>query len=107
MDNDNTVSQLLKNDDTLVLNDIQCTDDATTISPSENANKETVNHPSHYNMHPKGIEVIDVIEHMDFCTGNAIKYIMRAEHKNNEVEDLKKAVWYLNRKIETLSESKK
>lgn len=64
--------------------------------------KETVNHPSHYNMHPKGIEVIDIIEHMDFCTGNAIKYIMRAEYKNNEVEDLKKAVWYLNRKIETL-----
>lgn len=64
--------------------------------------KESINHPAHYNMHPRGIEVIDIIEHMDFCTGNAIKYIMRAEYKNNEVEDLKKAVWYLKRKIETL-----
>lgn len=39
-------------------------------------NNKNVNHPSHYNKHSKGIEVINIIENMDFCCGNAIKYIM-------------------------------
>jgi hypothetical protein len=37
---------------------------------------------------------------MNFCLGNAIKYIWRADLKNDSVEDLKKAIWYINRKIE-------
>ena len=59
---------------------------------------DSVNHPKHYTEHPSGIECIQVTEHMSFCLGNAIKYIWRADLKNG-VEDLKKAVWYLNREI--------
>lgn len=58
-----------------------------------------VNHPPHYNKHPSGIECIDVVEWMDFCLGNAIKYIWRADLKNG-VEDLEKARWYLDREIQ-------
>ena len=63
--------------------------------------KEMVNHPSHYN---QGIEAIDYIEShkMNFNTGNVIKYVTRAKHKGTELEDLKKASWYLNREIERL-----
>jgi hypothetical protein len=61
--------------------------------------KETVNHPDHYNNNPSGIECIDVVEHMSFNLGNAIKYLWRAGHKGNFVEDLKKAIWYIEREI--------
>lgn len=63
--------------------------------------KEMVNHPSHYT---QGIEAIDYIEShkMNFCIGNVIKYITRAKHKGTELQDLKKASWYLNREIERL-----
>jgi hypothetical protein len=60
------------------------------------------NHPEHYN---KGrFEVIDVIDDWgcDFCTGNAIKYIARAPHKDHPVTDLEKAIWYLQHKIDLL-----
>jgi len=60
----------------------------------------SVNHPAHYNRHPSGIECIQVIEHMGFCLGNAMKYIWRADLKNDAIEDLQKAVWYINREIE-------
>lgn len=63
---------------------------------------EKINHPPHYNAHPSGVEVIAITEHMDFCLGNAVKYIMRCEHKGNKLEDLKKAAWYINREIERL-----
>lgn len=61
---------------------------------------EKVNHPKHYNIGK--FEVIDVIEDWDlnFNLGNAIKYIARCEHKENKVEDLKKAIFYLEREIE-------
>ena len=63
--------------------------------------KEMINHPQHYN---QGIEAIDYIEShkMNFNTGNVIKYVTRAKHKGTELEDLKKASWYLNREIERL-----
>jgi hypothetical protein len=67
---------------------------------------DNVNHPKHYTQHPSGIEVIQITEHMNFCLGNAIKYIMRADHKSNPIEDLQKAVWYLNREIERRTEPK-
>jgi len=60
---------------------------------------ETVNHPPHYNVHPSGIECIQVVEHMGFNLGNAIKYIWRADEKGKTVEDLKKAKWYIEREI--------
>jgi len=40
--------------------------------------RELVNHPDHYNKHPSGVECIDIVEHMSFNLGNAVKYIWRA-----------------------------
>jgi hypothetical protein len=56
-----------------------------------------VNSPSHYR--GKSMQAIDVIENFDlhFNLGNAIKYILRAQHKDDKVQDLKKAIWYLER----------
>ena len=66
---------------------------------------DVVNHPSHYT--DGKIEVIDFIEqkNLNFHRGNAVKYIARAGKKNpeKEVEDLRKAVWYLNREITRLT----
>lgn len=66
----------------------------------------SVNHPPHYNTHPSGIECITVTEHFNFCKGNAMKYIWRAGEKGNEIEDLQKAIWYLEREIERLKNGK-
>lgn len=69
---------------------------------------DNVNHPSHYTSGK--IEVIDFIEDqkLDMHTGNAVKYISRAGKKNpdKEIEDLQKAVWYLQRKITKLEAEK-
>ena len=61
---------------------------------------DSVNHPAHYTQHPSGVECIQVTEWMGFNLGNAMKYIWRADLKFNAVEDLRKAVWYINREIE-------
>ena len=61
---------------------------------------DKVDHPIHYN---KGnIEVIDIIEDwkLGFSLGNVIKYTLRADYKSNRLEDLKKAMWYLQREID-------
>lgn len=65
---------------------------------------DAVNNPQHYTTRPSGVECIDITEHHDFCIGNAIKYLWRAGLKGEgtEVEDLKKAMWYINRKINQL-----
>jgi hypothetical protein len=68
--------------------------------------KEAVNHPSHYNK-IQGVECIDVVEQMSFSLGNAVKYIWRCEEKGNKVQDLKKAIWYLNREISKTLKLKK
>jgi hypothetical protein len=62
---------------------------------------DNVNHPSHYESVVNGVECIDVAEQFNFNRGNAIKYIWRAGHKDKskEIEDLCKAVWYINREI--------
>jgi hypothetical protein len=62
--------------------------------------KDAVNHPPHYTNHPSGVECIQITETMNFCLGNAVKYIWRADLKDDAIEDLKKAVWYVNREIE-------
>jgi uncharacterized protein DUF3310 len=59
---------------------------------------DVVNHPAHYTAHPSGVECIQITEHMNFCIGNAIKYLWRADHKNG-IEDLRKAAWYVQREI--------
>ena len=61
-----------------------------------------INHPAHYNAHPSGVECIEITEHMNFCIGNAMKYLWRAEHKENTVADLRKAIWYIEREIHRL-----
>ena len=75
---------------------------------------DKVDHPAHYTWLKElcGIEVIDITRHMDFDLGNAVKYILRCGHKSEEgmrerqkaVEDLRKAVWYLNDKIKMLED---
>ncbi len=60
---------------------------------------DPVNHPKHYTSHPSGVECITVTEHMGFNLGNAVKYIWRCDLKNDEIEDLKKAAWYIQREI--------
>lgn len=63
-----------------------------------------VNHPNHYGGEDNTYEAIKVIEawHLDFHLGNVTKYINRSGKKGNEIDDLKKALWYLQRKIELL-----
>ena len=61
---------------------------------------DSVNNPKHYTNHPSGIECIEITEHMGFCLGNAIKYIWRADLKNDAIEDLRKAKWYVEREIQ-------
>lgn len=56
---------------------------------------DAVNHPKHYTSHPSGVECIQITRHMGFNLGNAVKYIWRADLKNDAIEDLEKAVWYL------------
>lgn len=65
---------------------------------------ETVNHPSHYGGADNPYEAIKVIEawELGFNLGNTVKYISRAGKKANELEDLKKAAWYLSREIANL-----
>jgi hypothetical protein len=69
-------------------------------------NKEMVSHPQHYGGKDNVYEAIKVIDAWDlgFSLGNTIKYISRAGKKNQtkELEDLKKALWYLNHHIKTL-----
>lgn len=63
---------------------------------------DPVNHPSHYTV--GGIETIDFIEAkgLNYNLGNVVEYMTRADHKGNKVEDLKKALWYLNRELQNL-----
>lgn len=81
--------------------------------------EDNVNHPSHYTWLKDlcGIEVIDITRHMDFDLGNAIKYILRAGRKPilskdksdfhaGMIQDLKKAIWYINDEIELLLNDK-
>ena len=60
---------------------------------------DPVNHPSHYTSHPSGVECIQITEHMGFCLGNALKYIWRAGLKDDPVEDIEKAMWYLAKEL--------
>ena len=67
---------------------------------------DAIDHPDHYNSHPSGIECIEVVRHMNFNQGNAVKYIWRAGLKGHSlgdaITDLKKAIWYLADEVERL-----
>jgi len=56
---------------------------------------DNVAKPFHYNQYPH--EVIELTECLGFCLGNAVKYILRSPFKGKEVEDLQKAIWYIER----------
>jgi len=70
---------------------------------------EQVNHPEHYGGEENPYEAIKVIEEwdLDFHLGNTVKYISRAGKKgtDKELQDLKKALWYLERKIQSLEKN--
>jgi Protein of unknwon function (DUF3310) len=61
---------------------------------------DQVNNPRHYTSHPSGIDCIQITEHMGFNLGNAIKYVWRSDLKNDAIEDLNKAIWYIQREID-------
>lgn len=73
---------------------------------------DNVNHPKHYTSHPSGVECIEITRHYCFSIGNAIKYLWRAglkteegmADKAKEIEDLNKAIWYINDRIKQLKD---
>ena len=79
-------------------------------SAEKQKNHDSVNHPSHYTSDPSGVECIQITRHRNFNVGNAIKYLWRAglkadsvlSEKEKEIEDLKKARWYLADEIKRL-----
>jgi hypothetical protein len=68
---------------------------------------DAVNHPAHYKV--GGIETIDFIEakKLGYNLGNVVKYLTRADHKGNRLQDLRKAQWYLEREIWNAEDNKK
>lgn len=82
----------------------------TDTKEEDNKEHDAVNHPSHYCSHPSGIECIEITRHYTFDIGNAIKYLWRAglkkeqglSDKEKEIEDCKKAIWYINDHIKHL-----
>lgn len=75
------------------------------IYPPTSTQVDNINHPSHYNSNEakcdcgRRIECIDITRHMSFNIGNATKYLWRQGLKNDAVEDLKKAIWYIEDEI--------
>ena len=75
---------------------------------------DSVNSPKHYTSPPSGIECIEITEHMNFCIGNAIKYLWRAGLKqesglndiSKHIQDLEKAAWYIEREIQRIAEER-
>lgn len=62
----------------------------------------TIDHPDHYTAHPSGVECITIAEGFGFNLGNAIKYVWRAGLKQDALEDLRKARWYIDREIQRM-----
>lgn len=70
---------------------------------------DMVNHPPHYTSHPAGVECIDVVEHMPYNVGAAMKYLWREGLKGDgaaQVEDLRKAAWYATREADRLERAR-
>lgn len=94
---------------------VLCTCDChkTSIADLTDLIDDPVNHPSHYTSDPSGIECIEVTRHRNFNIGNAMKYLWRAglktdggDAKEKEIEDIRKAIWYLNDEIGRLEREK-
>lgn len=79
-----------------------------------NKKHNPVTNPSHYTSHPSGIECIEITRHYNFNIGNAIKYLWRAGLKTEKgktdkeklIEDLEKAIWYIQDHINTIKANK-
>lgn len=67
-------------------------------------NPEMVDHPKHYNEHPSGVECIEIVRHMNFNIGNAVKYLWRCGMKDDEIQELEKAKWYIEDEIKRRKE---
>ena len=86
----------------------------TDTKEEETKEHDAVNHPKHYTSHPSGVECIEITRHYTFDIGNAIKYLWRAGLKKEqglsdvekEIEDCKKAIWYINDHIKHLKTPK-
>lgn len=72
---------------------------AASVIPEGSGSPDAVHRPAHYTAHPSGVECIEIVKHMNFCLGNAVKYIWRAGLKADAVEDLQKAREYLDIEI--------
>lgn len=108
MPDNSTVVNVTKNQKVLI-NSAEILKDSKSFVPLWNR-EDKVNHPKHYTSHPSGVECIDITRHYCFSIGNAIKYLWRAglkqevgyKDKQKEIEDLKKAIWYINDRINQL-----
>jgi len=68
-------------------------------APAVHRNVSAIDHPAHYTSHPSGVECIDIVEHMTFNVGAAMKYLWRHGLKGPALEDLRKARWCIDREI--------
>lgn len=104
-------------DKTLVLNELNSLHDVIFEGnigslKEEDEELDSVNHPAHYTQHPSGVECIEITRHYTFSVGNAIKYLWRAglkrdlslTDKEKEIEDLRKAIWYIKDRIKQLED---
>ena len=67
---------------------------------------DAVNNPKHYTSHPSGLQCIELSRHLNFNRGNALKYIWRAELKENKSQDIEKAKWYLMDEFNNMKNAK-
>ena len=67
---------------------------------------DPVKHPKHYNLHPSGVECADITVHMPTMIGSAMKYLWRHELKDEPIQDILKAIWFIERHIRMLEEMK-
>lgn len=69
------------------------------ITTPQGSKTSKTNHPAHYNAHPSGVECITIVEHFNFNIGNAVKYLWREGLKENSLDDLRKAMKYIEFEI--------
>jgi hypothetical protein len=76
-----------------------------TVAEIIQAEHDPVNKPKHYTTHPSGVECIELSEKLSFNLGNAFKYVFRRDDKENTLQDVSKAEWYLKREIGRLEKA--
>lgn len=95
-------------DDTVMLKyDAEEAKDAVINIAEQLTKHDPVNNPKHYTAHPSGVECIEITRHMGFNLGNAMKYIWRCDLKGKDIQDLEKAVFYLQDEIELRKKNKR